>query len=86
MLRRQKRYRPYSPWEHILSSIWVEDVAAEVDEGDDDTYLFQVCCNSNTSKCSTCDFYVCSGCMRELTCEIEVTGLLLIYFYVFLNA
>ena len=27
MLRRQKRYQPYGPWEHIPSSIWTEEEA-----------------------------------------------------------
>ena len=43
-----------------------------VDEGDDDVYICQVCGNRDTSECSTCDLYLCSGCMCEHTCEIEV--------------
>ena len=39
MVRRQKRYQPYGPWEHIPNFIWREDEAPEVDEEDDDTYL-----------------------------------------------
>ena len=43
MVRRQKRYPPYSPWAHISNSIWSEDKVPEIDEEDDDTYLCQVC-------------------------------------------
>ena len=52
--------------------IWAEEVAPKVDEDDDDTYLFQVCGKRDISECSTCDFYLCSECMHEHTCEIEV--------------
>ena len=62
----------YGPWEHIPSSVWAEEEAPEVDKDDDDTYLCQVCGKRDTSECSTCDLYLCSGCMREHTCEIEV--------------
>ena len=55
MLRRQKRYQPYGPWEHIPSSIWTEEEAPEVDEEEEDTFLCQVCGKRDTSECSTCD-------------------------------
>ena len=72
MLRRQKRYQPYGPWEHIPSSIWTEEEAPEVDEEEEDTFLCQVCDKRDTSECSTCDLYLCRGCMGEHTCEIDV--------------
>ena len=43
MVRRQKRYQLYGPWEHIPTSIWREDEAPEVDDEDGDTHLCQVC-------------------------------------------
>ena len=36
MVRSQKWYQPYGPWEHIANSIWREDRASAVDEEDDD--------------------------------------------------
>ena len=72
MLRRQKRYQPYGPWEHIPSSIWTEEEAPEVDEEEEDTFLCQVCGKRDTSECSTCDLYLCRGCMDEHTCDIDV--------------
>ena len=42
-LQRQKRYQLYGPWEHILSSIWTEEEAPEVDEEEEDTFLCHVC-------------------------------------------
>ena len=72
MLRRQKRYQPYGPWEHIPSSIWTEEEAHEVDEEEEDTFLCQVCGKRDTSECSTCDLYLCRGCMGEHTCDIDV--------------
>ena len=72
MLRRQKRYQPYGPWEHIPSSIWTEEEALEVDEEEEDTFLCQVCGKRDTSECSTCDLYLCRGCMDEHTCDIDV--------------
>ena len=72
MLRRQKRYQPYGPWEHIPSSIWTEEEAPEVDEEEEDTFLCQVCGKRDTSECSTCDLYLCRGCMGEHTCDIDV--------------
>ena len=72
MLRRQKRYQPYGPWEHIPSSIWTEEEAPEVDEEEEDTFLCQVCGKRDTSECSTCDLYLCRGCMDEHLCDIDV--------------
>ena len=72
MLRRQKRYQPYGPWKHIPSSIWVEEEAPEVDEEEEDTFLCQVCGKRDTLECSTCDLYLCRGCMGEHTCDIDV--------------
>ena len=66
------RYQPYGPWEHILSSIWTEEEAPEVDEEEDDTFLCQVCGKRDTSECSMCDLYLCRGCMDEHTCDIDV--------------
>ena len=48
MVRRQKRYQPYSPWEYIPNFIWRKDKAPEVAERDDDTYLCQVCGKTET--------------------------------------
>ena len=57
----------YSTW-----SIWTEEEAPEVDEEEEDTFLCQVCGNRDTSECSTCDLYLCRGCMDEHTCDIDV--------------
>ena len=72
MLRRQKRYQPYGSWEHIPSSIWTEEEAPNVDEEEEDTFLCQVCGTRDTLECSTCDLYLCRGCMDEHTCDIDV--------------
>ena len=44
----------------------------EVDEEEEDTFLCQVCGKRDTSECSTCDLYLCRGCMDEHTCDIDV--------------
>ena len=72
MLRRQKRYQPYGLWEHIPSSIWTEEEAPQADDEKEDTFLCQVCGKRDTSECSTCDLYLCRGCMAEHTCDIDV--------------
>ena len=85
MMRRQKRYQPYGPWEHMLSSNWAEEEASKVDEQDDDTSVCQVCGKRDSSECSTCEFHLCSSCMLQHTCETEVPKLPLIYFHAFFN-
>ena len=42
------------------------------DEEEEDTFLCQVCGKRDTSECSTCDLYLCRGCMDEHTCDIDV--------------
>ena len=56
----------------IPSSIWTEEEAPEVDEEEEDTFLCQVCGKRDTLECSTCDLYLCRGCMDEHTCNIDV--------------
>ena len=36
------------------------------------TYLCQVYCKRDTVECSTCDLYLCTDCMCEHNCEIDV--------------
>ena len=57
---------------HIPTSIWTEEEAPEVDEEEEDAFLCQVCGKRDTSECSTCDLYLCRGCMGEHTCDIDV--------------
>ena len=56
----------------LPSSVWTEEPAPEVDEEEDNTYLCQVCGKRDTSECSTCDIYLCPGCMHERIFEIDV--------------
>ena len=72
MLRRQKRYQRYGPWQHIFASIWMEEAAPEVDEEEEKTFFRQICGKRDKPECCTCDFYFCRGCTGEHICYIDV--------------
>ena len=59
LIRRQVRYPPYGPWEHVPTHVWVAPTHEDNDDEDvvgDDVDVCVCCCtNSDPKKTSMCD-------------------------------
>ena len=67
-IRRQTRYQPYGPWEHVPGNIWTDQPSLDPEEDVDDTYLCQMCARRDTVACVDCSLYLCTSCAESHSC------------------
>ena len=74
LIRRQVRYPPYGPWEHVLAHVWTAPTEEDNDDEDvvgDDGDVCAVCCTKSDpekmSMCDKCELQYCTVCIDTHT-------------------
>mmetsp|Transcript_69848 Transcript_69848/g.123156 ORF Transcript_69848/g.123156 Transcript_69848/m.123156 type:complete len:139 (-) Transcript_69848:285-701(-) len=71
-IRRQMRYPPYGPWEHIPTHVWADDTdSVDVDDETLDVTpdVCALCCHKRKSTpCIECKEHYCEECLDSHTC------------------
>ena len=72
-IRRQVRYPPYGPWEHVPPHVWksAEELveAATQDDVGEEVDVCALCCHKHTATvCGECHLNYCAECIDTHTC------------------
>ena len=74
LIRRQVRYPPYSPWEHVPAHVWTAPTQEDNDDEDvvgDDGDVCALCCTKSDpekmSMCDKCKLQYCTDCIDTHT-------------------
>ena len=69
LIRRQVRYPPYGPWEHVPAHVWTAPTQEDNDDGD----VCALCCTKSDpekmSMCDKCELQYCTDCIDTHTCD-----------------
>ena len=76
LIRRQVRYPPYGPWEHVPAHVWTAPTQEDKDDEDvvgDDGDVCALCCTKfdpeKMSMCDKCELQYCTDCIDTHTCD-----------------
>ena len=76
LIRRQVRYPPYGPWEHVPAHVWAAPTQEDNDDEDvvgDDGDVCALCCTKSDpekmSMCDKCELQYCTDCIDTHTCD-----------------
>ena len=76
LIRRQVRYPPYGPWEHVPAHVWTAPTQEDNDDEDvvgDDGDVCALCCTKSDpekmSMCDKCELQYCTDCIDTHTCD-----------------
>ena len=76
LIRRQVRYPPYGPWEHVPAHVWTAPTQEDNDDEDvvgDDGDVCALCCTKfdpeKMSMCDKCELQYCTDCIDTHTCD-----------------
>ena len=76
LIRRQVRYPPYGPWEHVPTHVWTAPTQEDNDDEDvvgDDGDVCALCCTKfdpeKMSMCDKCELQYCTDCIDTHTCD-----------------
>ena len=76
LIRRQVRYPPYGPWEHVPTHVWTAPTQEDNDDEDvvgDDGDVCALCCTKSypgkMSMCDKCELQYCTDCIGTHTCD-----------------
>ena len=74
LIRRQVRYPPYGPWEHVPAHVWTAPTQEDNDDEDvvgDDGDVCALCCTKSNpekmSMCDKCELQYCTDCIGTHT-------------------
>ena len=72
-IRRQFRYAPYGPWDHVPPHVWTTDDQDDdncvIDVDNDVPDVCVLCCHKRkTTACGDCKEYYCDECLDPHTC------------------
>ena len=74
LIRRQVRYPPYGPWEHVPAHVWTAPTQEDNDDDDvvgDDGDVCALCCTKSDpekmSMCDKCELQYCTDCIDTHT-------------------
>ena len=75
-IRRQVRYPPYGPWEHVPAHVWAAPTQEDDDDEDvvgDDGDVCALCCTKSDpqkmSMCDKCQLQYHTDCIDTHTCD-----------------
>ena len=76
LIRRQVRYPPYGPWEHVPAHVWTAPTQEDNDDEDvvgDDGDVCALCCTKfgpeKMSMCDKCELQYCTDRIDTHTCD-----------------
>ena len=76
LIRRQVRYPPYGPWEHVPAHVWTAPTQEDNDDEDvvgDDGDVYALCCTKfdpeKMSMCDKCELQYCTYGIDTHTCD-----------------